>query len=121
MSSRSPNSPNPSSLGGRLAAVGVGLLVVACCAGRVRLAAGGLSVLGAALHRPWLLVAAATLALAAVGITVRFARARRDHGGGGAPAGEALCPPGRPGHHASDPSHDHLHLPADVPHDAADP
>jgi hypothetical protein len=68
MSSRPPNSPN---LSGPLAAVGVGLLMVVCCAGPVLLAAGGLSVLGAALHHPWLIVGAAVVVLAAVGLTVR--------------------------------------------------
>src|SRR6266496_907593 len=121
MSSRPPNSSNASNLGGPLAAVGVGLLMVVCCAGPVLLAAGGLSVLGAALHHPWLLVGAAVLVLAAVGITIRLVRARRDHGGGGTSAGEACCPPGWPGHRAANSSHDHLHLPGDRPHDVADP
>jgi hypothetical protein len=121
MSSRSPNSPNASNLGGPLAAVGVGLLMVVCCAGPVLLAAGGLSVLGAALHSPWLLVGAAALVLAVVGLTVRLVLARRDHGGGGGDtsAGEACCPPGWPGHRAADPSQDHLH--GDSPQDTADP
>ena len=82
MSSRPPNSSNLPHLGGPLAAVGVGLLMVVCCAGPVLLAAGGLSVLAAALHSLWLLVGAAVIVLAAAGLTVRRL-ASRDHRGEG--------------------------------------
>lgn len=107
----SPSRPEGDTLGGTLAAAGLVLLMVACCAGPALLAAGGLSLLGAVLHRPWLLAAAALALLAAIGLAARHT-ARRDRGGagGGDPvAGEACCPPGRPpgraAHRAAAPGH----------------
>lgn len=71
-------------LAGVLGLVGVGALLVVCCAGPVLIAGGALGVLGGALGNPWLIGAAAVMALAAVGYTLR----RRGRGEPG------CCPPG---------------------------
>ncbi|WP_006243701.1 hypothetical protein [Mycolicibacterium tusciae] len=72
---------------GVLGLVGVGALLVLCCAGPVLIAGGALGVLGGALGNPWLIGAAAVVVLAAVGYTLH----RR---GRGETAG--CCPPGHP-------------------------
>lgn len=59
-----------------LAAVGVVLVAVLCCAGPVLLAGGTLSGIGAALRSPWLIGAGALLLVAGV----IFAAVRRKQG-----------------------------------------
>jgi hypothetical protein len=71
---------------GVLGLVGVGALLVVCCAGPALIAGGALGVLGGALGNPWLIGAAAIVVLAAVGYTLR----RRGRGEPG------CCPPGHP-------------------------
>lgn len=58
-----------------LAALGIGALLVVCCALPVLLAAGALGALGGMLGSPWLLAAAVALGLAAV--TMAVSRHRR--------------------------------------------
>ncbi|WP_264961115.1 hypothetical protein [Mycobacterium kiyosense] len=70
-----------------LGLVGVGALLVVCCAAPLLVAGGALGVLGGAFGNPWLIAAAAVVVLAAVGYTLR----RR---GRGEPPG--CCPPGHP-------------------------
>ncbi|CPS55428.1 hypothetical protein PP568_25260 [Mycobacteroides abscessus] len=54
-----------------LGLVSVGTVLVVCCAGPVLIAGGALGVLGALLHRGWLIGAAVVVVLAAVGYTLR--------------------------------------------------
>lgn len=74
-------SPTPSPVRDVLAALGLGALLVVCCALPVLLAAGTLGALGGLLGSPWLLAGAAVLAMAAAVVTMarhRRAARRRD-------------------------------------------
>lgn len=64
-----------SDTGHPLTGVGLALLVIACCAGPVLIAAGALGALGAWLASPWVIAAAVVLMIAAVTAAVR----RRSH------------------------------------------
>ena len=74
-------------MAGVLGLVGVGALLVVCCAGPLLVASGVLGVLGGALSNPWLIGAAAVVVLAAAGYTLR----RRGRG-----ETPGCCPPGHP-------------------------
>ncbi|MGR8007702.1 hypothetical protein [Streptomyces hypolithicus] len=73
----------PSRPTGALAALGVGLVMVACCAGPVLLAGGALGALGGVLRNPWIIAAATAVVAAAIAVLVRRRRAGRS----------ACCPP----------------------------
>ncbi|HEX5403022.1 MAG TPA: mercury transporter [Pseudonocardiaceae bacterium] len=79
---------NRPGVGGTLAVVGGGLLMVLCCAGPVLLAGSTLTAVGGALRSPWLLGAGAVVVLAALGYTFRR-RVRRPTSAGS----EDCCPP----------------------------
>ncbi|MEW2634327.1 hypothetical protein AB0903_22470 [Streptomyces sp. NPDC048389] len=68
---------------GALAAVGAGLVMVACCAGPVLLVGGALGALGGVLRNPWIIAAATAVVAAAIAVLVRRRRAGR----------RACCPP----------------------------
>ncbi|HCA84710.1 MAG TPA: hypothetical protein DEQ61_03955 [Streptomyces sp.] len=68
---------------GALAAVGAGLVMVACCAGPVLLAGGTLGALGGLLRNPWIIATATVVVAAAIAVLVRRRRAGRS----------ACCPP----------------------------
>ncbi|MGW0916791.1 mercury transporter [Streptomyces sp. NPDC002784] len=67
--------------GGIWAAVGAGLLMVACCAGPLLVAGGAISGLGGALCNPWLITVGAVVVLISV-VHVLRCRVRRRHGAG---------------------------------------
>ncbi|MEU9279742.1 hypothetical protein [Streptomyces sp. NPDC048341] len=73
----------PSRPTGALAAVGAGLVMVACCAGPVLLAGGALGALGGVLRNPWIIAAATAVVAAAIAVLVHRRRAGR----------RACCPP----------------------------
>lgn len=77
---------------GVLATIGVGVLLVLCCAAPVLIAAGALGVLGAWLWSPWVIGAALGAALVVAWQVWTRHRGRRSAGGGA----------GRPGNHDDD-------------------
>ncbi|MFD4190513.1 hypothetical protein [Amycolatopsis thermoflava] len=85
------NRDNRSGLGGGLAAAGLGLLMVLCCAGPALIAGGALGALGGAVRNPWLIAAGVLMVLAAVGYAL-LRRARRRSGQNV----EDCCPPQPP-------------------------
>jgi mercuric ion transport protein len=70
----------PSGRGGVVAMVGLGVFMVACCAGPVLIAGGVLGALGAAVRSPWLIAAGVVVVLAAAVYTVRRGARRRTGG-----------------------------------------
>ncbi|MFG2972443.1 radical SAM protein [Streptomyces sp. NPDC048331] len=68
-----------SGLGGKVAVVGAGLVMVVCCAGPLLVAAGALGAMGGALAHPWPITVGAVVLLAGTGYAPRC-RARRRRG-----------------------------------------
>lgn len=93
-----------SNRGGGLAMAGLGLLMLACCAGPALITGGALGVLGDAVHSPWLLAAGGLAVAAAVGY-ILYRRARQRCG----QATSDCCPPETanttPGHQADPRAH----------------
>lgn len=75
------------------AVLGVGVLLVLCCAGPALVAAGALGVLGAVSRDAWLFVAAAALFAAAVGWTAWWRRRLGYRASRSAPPAGLCCPP----------------------------
>ena len=69
-----PGSGGPSGAGITAAGIGATLLVIACCAGPVLLAAGALAGIGAALANLWVIAAGAVGLIAALTAAVRRQR-----------------------------------------------
>lgn len=80
--------------GGGLAIVGLGLLMVACCAGPALIAGGTLGALGAGVRNRWLITIGVLVVLAALGYTLWRRTRRHPHTSEG-----DCCAPPHPGDH----------------------
>ena len=78
---------------GLLATLGVGALLILCCAAPVLIAAGTLGALGGILSSPWLLAAGGALLLAALVATVLQVRGHSRSAGTSRSSDEDSCPP----------------------------
>ncbi|GHE39233.1 phage holin family protein [Streptomyces lavendulocolor] len=81
-----------SGAGTAVAGFGIALLMIACCALPVLIAAGALAGIGGALGNPWLIAAAVVLVAAAITVIVRRRRSGRD----------ACCPPAKTAENPAD-------------------